>query len=50
MEGDGEAELYAVQQECSHSVTSAICRWAAAVIIVDIGWVWEVLLTEIGNV
>lgn len=36
MERDGEAELYSVQQERSHNVTSSILL-ECAVIIVDLG-------------
>ena len=37
MKGNGEAELYTVEQERSHNVTSStLVGWA--VIIVDIGW------------
>ena len=36
MEGNGEAELYAVQQECGHDVISSILA-GCVVIIVNIG-------------
>ena len=45
MEGNGEAELYAVQQERSHNVTS-IMLVGCGVIIVDIGWFLYYLITQ----
>lgn len=45
MEGNGEAELYAVQQERSHNVTS-IMLVGCAVIIVDIGWLLYYLIAQ----
>ena len=45
MKGNGETELYAVQQERSHNVTS-IMLVGCAVIIVDIGWFLYYLITQ----
>ena len=42
MEGYGEAELYAVQQERSHDVISSILV-GCVVIIVNIGLFWKCL-------
>jgi len=42
VKSNSETELYAVQQERSHNVTSSILV-GCAVIIVDTGWFWEFL-------